>query len=69
MGVALVVYCSLVSRERQPGEPCTGCGQETACGCYDGDRKVVLCPECAERLRREPETKEVLLAEGPTRPN
>ncbi len=31
--------------------------------------KVRLCPEFLERVRREPGAREVLLAEGPTRPN
>ena len=47
----------------------SGCGQETACAYYDGDRKVRLCPECLDRLRKEPGTREVLLAEGPGRAN
>ena len=40
-------------------------GQETTCSYYDGDRKVRLCPECLDRIRKEPETRKVLLAEGP----
>ena len=39
-----------------------------ACAYYDGDRKVRLCPECLERMRREPGAGEILLAEGPARP-
>ena len=46
-----------------------GCGQETACSYYDGERKVRLCPECLERMRREPTAREVLLAEGPSLAN
>ncbi len=58
-----------MSRERSEGKPCTGCGQETACAYQDGDRKVRLCSECLEQMLREPEAREVLLAEGPTRTN
>ena len=50
-------------------EPCTGCGTETACAFYNGDRKVPLCPECVERVRFEPGAREILLAEGLPRPN
>ncbi len=56
-----------MSRKRLEGEPCTGCGQETACAYYDGDRMVPLCPECLERVERKPGAREVLLAEGPAR--
>ncbi len=48
---------------------CTGCGQPTVCSYYDADRKVRLCPECLERMRREPGAREVLLAEGPSGEN
>ena len=58
-----------MSQKRLEGKPCTGCGQETACSYYDGDRKVRLCAECLARIRMEPGTKEVLLAQGPTWPN
>ena len=58
-----------MNQKRSAGAPCTGCGQETACVYYDGDRKVRLCPECLERMRREPEAREVLLAEGRARAN
>ncbi len=27
-----------MSRNRPQAQPCTACGQETACGYYDGDR-------------------------------
>ena len=50
-------------------QPCTGCGQETACAYQDGDRKARLCPECLEWMRRGPGAREVLLAEVPTRVN
>ena len=55
--------------KRSEGKPCTGCGQPTVCNFYDGNRKVRLCPECLERVRREPGEREVLLAEGPVKPN
>ena len=55
-----------MDRERSEGQPCTGCGQETACAYYDGDRKVQLFPE---RMRRDPGAREILLVEGPARPN
>ncbi len=42
-------------------------GQPTVCAYYDGDRKVRLCPECLERMRREPGAWGVLLAEGSSR--
>ncbi len=54
-----------MGRKHSEGKPCTGCGQETACSYYDGDRKVRLCAECLGRLRKEPGAGEVLLAEGP----
>ena len=41
----------------------------TVCSYYDGNSKVRLCPECLERMRREPGVREVLLAEGPARVN
>ena len=50
----------------RPTKPCTGCGQPTVCAYYDGDRKVRLCPECLERMRKAPGAREVLPAErGP----
>ncbi len=55
--------------ERSQSEPCTGCGQETVCAYYDGDRKVRLCPECLERIPMEPGAREALLAEGTVKPN
>ncbi len=39
-----------MNRQRSQAKPCTGCGQETACAYYDGDRKVRLCPECLDRM-------------------
>ncbi len=42
----------------QKAKPCTGWGQETACAYCDGDRKVRLCPECLERMRRGPGARE-----------
>ena len=61
-----------MGRKRPGDQPCIGCGQETACSYYDGDRKVRprrLCPDCLEQMLREPGTREVLLAEGPAQPN
>ncbi len=58
-----------MGRKRSEGEPRTGRSQKTACAYYDGNNKVRLCPECLARLRKEPGAKEILLAEGPSRPN
>ncbi len=58
-----------MDRKHSEAKPCTGCGQETVGTYYDGDRNKSLCPECLDRMRKEPGVREVLLAEGPSRPN
>ncbi len=53
---------SAVARKHPQGQPCTGCSQPTVCSYYDSERKVWLCPECLDRIRKESETRGVLLA-------
>jgi hypothetical protein len=43
-------------------ERCTGCGTPTYVSWWEGEVKLPMCPECAQRAWEEPEAKALLLA-------